>query len=113
MKSILFFLSGFDTSIKEILEELKSVYYHDLEDLVFEMGLAFGEILNILNIKNFSSERTGFSLPTGTYEIFDFNKTLEFLLPDIVKVSITIDDNRLGSISTIDQTLIFTGKSFF
>ena len=98
VKTIQSSLSDFDTSKKELLEEVKSAYYHDLEDLVFRMGLTFGEILNILNIKNFSSERTGYSLPTGIYEIININKTLEFLLPDIVKVSITIDDIRLGSI---------------
>ena len=46
------------------------------------------------------------------YEITDLNKTLEFILPDNVKVSITLDDIRIKSNLNDDQTLIFTKKSF-
>ena len=41
------------------------------------------------------------------------NKTLQYFLPDIVKVSITIDDIRLKSNLKISQTLIFTKNLFF
>ena len=47
------------------------------------------------------------------YEIAELNKTLENILSDNVKVSITIDDIRLESNLKINQTLIFTNKSFF
>ena len=53
--------------------------------------------MDILDIKYFQSERTGDTLEPGIYEINDINKTLESLLPDIVKVSNTIDYFRLGS----------------
>ena len=43
----------------------------------------------------------------------DVNKTLEYLLLDFVKISITIDDIRLRSKLNINQTLMFTKKSFF
>ena len=43
-------LSDFDTSKKEILGELKSNNYHDLEDLVYRMGLTCAEIMVILDI---------------------------------------------------------------
>ena len=65
---------------------------------------------NILPLK---TERTGCELPPGRYEISDINRTLEYLLTDFVKVSITIDDIRLKSNINFNQTLIFTKKSFF
>ena len=43
----------------------------------------------------------------------DLNNTLNYILHDNVKVSVTIDDDRLKSILKINQTLIFTEKSFF
>ena len=41
------------------------------------------------------------------------NNTFKRISPDNVKVSVTIDDIRLKSDFKINQTLIFTGKSFF
>ena len=58
------------------------------------MQLTYNEIMDVLDIKNFPSERTGYTLPPGIYEVSDINTTLKYLLPDIVKVSITIDDSR-------------------
>ena len=43
----------------------------------------------------------------------DLNNTLKCNLPKIVKVSVTIDDVRLKSCLKVNQTLIFTEKSFF
>ena len=43
----------------------------------------------------------------------DLNITLKYILPYNVKVSVTIDDIRLKSNSKVNQTLIFTEKSFF
>ena len=77
------------------------------------MGLTYDEIMDILNINYFPSERTSYTLPPGIYEISNINKTLAYLLPDIVKVSITIDDIRLRSNLNNIQTLIFTEKTFF
>ena len=45
--------------------------------------------------------------------MIDLNNTLKYILPNNVKVSVTIDDIRLKSILKINQTLIFTNKSFF
>ena len=45
--------------------------------------------------------------------MIDFNNTLKYILPDNVKVNITIDDIRLKSNLKINQTLIFTEKSYF
>ena len=49
----------------------------------------------------------------GIYEVVDLNNTLKYILPKNVNVNITIDDIRLKSNLKINQTLIFTEKSFF
>ena len=41
------------------------------------------------------------------------NKILKKILPDNVKISVTIDEKILKSILKNNQTLIFTDKSFF
>ena len=75
----------FNTSIKEILEDLESTICHDVEDLVYRMGLKDDEFMDVFDIKHNPSEITGYTLPVGIYEITDINKTLEYLLPDFVK----------------------------
>ena len=106
-------LSDFDTQKNEILEELRNVKYNDLEDLVYRMQLTYDEIMDILDLKYIPTKRTGYSLNPGIYEVVDLNNTLKYILPDKVKVSVTIDDNRLKSNLKTNQTLIFTKKSFF
>ena len=106
-------LSDFDNQKYEILEELKKVGYNDLKDLVYRMRLSYDEIIDILDLKYIPTKRTGYSLNPGIYEIVDLNNTLKYILPDNVKVSVTIDDIRLKSNLKINQTLIFTKRSFF
>ena len=106
-------LSDFDNQKYEIIEELKNIKYNDLEDLVYRMRLSYDEIMDILDLKYIPTKRTGYSLNPGIYEMNDLNKTLKYILPDNVKVNITIDDIRLKSNLKINQTLIFTEKSFF
>ena len=77
------------------------------------MQLTYDEIIDVLDLKYISTKRIGFSLDPGFYEIVDLNKTLKLILPDNVKINVTIDDIRLKSILKINQTLIFTNKSFF
>ena len=69
--------------------------------------------MDILDIKYLQSERTSYTLPVGIYELSDINKTLEYLLPDIVKEIITIDGIRLGSGLNTNHTLIFSRKSIY
>ena len=72
--------------------------------------------MDVLDLKKFPSERTGYILPPGLYELVDNNKTPKCLLPNIKKgifIDITIDDIRLRSNFKNNQTLIFTIKSFF
>ena len=75
------------------------------------MELTYDEIMVLLDIKKIPSERTGYTLPPGIYEISDINRTVEYLLPDIVRVNTTIHDVRLGSTLKNRQILIFTAKS--
>ena len=106
-------LSDFDIQKYEINEDLKKIGYNDLKDLVYRMRLSYDEIMNILDLKYIPTKRTGYSLNPGIYEIFDLNNTLKHILPNNVKVNITIDDIRLKSNLKTNQTLIFTEKSFF
>ena len=106
-------LSDFDNQKYEILQELKNAKYNNLEDLVYRMRLSYNEIMNILDLNYIPTKRTGYSLNPGIYEIVDLNNTLKHILPDNVKVNITIDDIRLKSNLKNNQTLLFTEKSFF
>ena len=106
-------LSDFDNQKYEILEELKKDKYNDLEDLVYRMRLSYDEIMEILDLKYVATKRTGYTLNPGIYEIVDLNNTLKYILPDNVKLTVSIDDIRLKSNLKTNQTLIFTEKSFF
>ena len=77
------------------------------------MQLTYDEIIDVLDLKNTSTKRIGYSLNRGIHEVIDLNNTPKHILPDNVKVSITIDDIRLKSNLRINQTLLFTEKSFF
>ena len=76
------------------------------------MQLTYNEVINIWGIKYISTNRTVYSLNPGIYEVIDIYNTLKFILPDNVKVSVTIDDIRLKSNLKINQPLIFIEKSF-
>ena len=106
-------LSEFDSQKNEILGELKIEIYNDLRDLVYRMQLTYDEIIDVLDLKYIPTKRTGYSLNPGFFEVVDLNNTLKHISPNNVKVSITIDDIRLISNLKINQTLIFTNKSFF
>ena len=106
-------LSDFDNQNYEILGELKNVKNNDLEDLVYRMRLSYDEIMDILDLKYIPTKRTGYSSDSGIYEVDDLNNTLKYILPDNVKISVTIDDITLKSNLKTNQTLIFTHKSIF
>ena len=69
--------------------------------------------MDILDLNYFSTKRVGYSLNPGIYEVLDLNNTLKYILPDTIKVNITIDDIRLKSNLKIIEILLFTKKSFF
>ena len=96
----------------EILEELKNVKYNDLEDLVYRFKLTYDEIMYILDFKYIPTKRTGYSIEPNIYNVVDLNKTLKNILPDNVKINISIDERKYKTDLEINQTLIFTNKSF-
>ena len=69
-------LSEFDSSEKEVLEELKIAKYNDLEDMVHWMPLTYEAIIFILDIKYFPSKRTSYTLLVRINKIGDINKVL-------------------------------------
>ena len=97
----------------ELLEDLKNAKFNDLEDMVYRFQLTYDEIMDVLDLKYIPTRRTGYSLNPGIYEVIDLINTLKHFLPDNIKVNITIDEIRLKSNLKINQTLIFTEKSFF
>ena len=68
--------------------------------------------MDILDLKYKPTKRTGYSLNPGIFEGVDLNNTLKHILPNIVKVNITIDDVRLKPNLKTNQTIIFTETSF-
>ena len=97
----------------EILGELKNVKYNDLEDLVYRFKLTYDEIMDILDLKYIPTKRTGYSIEPNIYNMVDLNNTLKNILPDNVKIDVTIDERKYKTDLKINQTLIFTNKSFF
>ena len=87
-------LSDFDTQIKDIFEDLRKVKYKDLEDLIYRIQLTYDEIIDLLDLKYIPTKRIGYSLNPGIYEVLDLNNTLNYTLPDNVKINVTIDDVR-------------------
>ena len=92
---------------------MKNVEHNDLKDLIYRMQLTYDEIIDVLDLKYISTKRIGYSLNPGIYEVTDLNNTLKHILPDNVKITVTIDDIRLKSNLRINKTLLFTKKSFF
>ena len=90
-------LSDFDNQKNEIIEELKNAKNNYLEDLVYRMRLSYDEIMDILDLNYIPTKRTRYSLNPGIYEVDDLKNTLKHILPDNVKVNITIDDIGLKS----------------
>ena len=77
------------------------------------MQLTYSENGYKLDVKYIATSTAEFTLLPGTYENSDLNLMLKSLLPDDVKLKITIDDIRLRPNLTINKTKKFTEKSFF
>ena len=86
-------LSSLGTFKEEILEELK-----ELKDLVYRLQLTYGEIIDILDLKYIPTKRIGYSLKPNIYQISDKNNTVKNILPDNVKISVTIDEKNMNPI---------------
>ena len=106
-------LSDFGSQKHEIIGELKNAKYNDLEDLVYRMLLTYDEIINILDWKYIPTKRMGYSIEPNIYNVVDLNKTLKNILPNNIKINVSIDGKIYKTDLKINQTLIFTNKSFF
>ena len=87
-------LSDFDNQKHEIIEELKNAKYNNLEDLVYRMQLTYDEIINILDLKYISTKRMGYSIEPNIYNVVDLNKTLKNILPNNIKINVSIDERK-------------------
>ena len=85
-------LSEILTFKEEIFEELKKAKYKDIEDLVYRFQLNFDEIIDILDLKFIPTKRISYSLKPNIYQLSDKNNILKNILPDNVKISVTIDE---------------------
>ena len=81
--------------------------------MVHRYHLTYDEIIDILDLKYIPTTTLGYTLTPGTYEVSDFKMMLKSLLPEEVKVNLTLDDVRLKSKLTVNQTIKFTRMSFF
>ena len=81
--------------------------------MVSRMELTNHEVAEILDIKSIDAKSTGYTFPVGVYEVSKINLMLESLLPDDVKVNITIDDIGLRSNLTTNKNIRFTKRYFF
>ena len=77
------------------------------------MQLIYDEIIDILDLKYIPTKRIGFSLNPNIYNVVDINNTLKSILPDNVKISVTIDEKKYKTNFKNNLTIIFTDKSFF
>ena len=81
--------------------------------MVFRMELTYSEIEKRLDVKFNATSTLGYTLPVGIYEIDDIISMFMNLLPNKVKVNITIDDIRLKSNLNTNKTIGFIKKTFF
>ena len=97
----------------ETLEDLKNAKFTDLEDMVYRFQLTYDEIIDILDLKYIHTKKMGYSIEPNIYKVVDLNKTSKNILPDNVKRNFSIDERKYKTDLEINQTLIFTKKSFF
>ena len=81
--------------------------------MVYRFQLTYNEIFDILDLKHIRTKRIGYTLKPNLYQISDINSTLKIILPHKMEISATIDKTKFKSNSKINQTVIFTNKSFF
>ena len=65
--------------------------------MFYRVELTYDEIIDTLEANYIAASSTGHTLPTGIDEIIDIVLMLKSLVPDEVKINITIGDIRLKS----------------
>ena len=73
------------------------------------MQLTYDEIKDALELKYFPTKRTRYSSKPNICQ----KRVIKKILPDKVKMNVTIDEQVLKSNLKINQTSIFTDESFF
>ena len=58
------------------------------------MQLTYDEIIDFLELKFIPTKKTSCSLKPYIYQIGNINKTLKYILPDNVKISVFIDEKN-------------------
>ena len=106
-------LCDLDAGKDYIIKELKSVENDDLEVLVFRTQLTYSEVENILDMKYVDTSATGYILEPGINETGHNILMVKSFFPQIVKVNITNDDNRLKPNLSIKEIKKFTKKIIF
>ena len=81
--------------------------------MVYRMQLTHNEIVDMLDVKLIAESTLGYTIPPRINEIHDNTLIIKSLLPNKVKITITIADIRLKSHLTTDKTIRFTENSFF
>ena len=61
------------------------------------MEITFNQFIDIVDKKCTATSSTAYTLPKSVYEVSDFKLMIMSLMPNEVKVKITIDDIRLRS----------------
>ena len=77
------------------------------------MQLTYVEIIDILDSKYVPTKKVGYCFKPNIYQMSDVNSTLKNILPNKVEIMGAIDEKTYKSPLKINQTLIFTIKSFF
>ena len=85
-------LSDCDTRKKVIIKEFKITEYNDLEDKVFRMRLTYTEFKKIIDLNYFPTSLIGYAFSPGIYEFGNIDLMIRSLLPNELKVNVTIDD---------------------
>ena len=80
---------------------------------MYRKQLTFKEIIDILDLEYIPTKRRGRCLKPNIYQTSDINGPLKNILLDNVKLSVSIDEKIYKYHLKINQTLIFTNKSFF
>ena len=96
-----------------MIKEIENIESNDLKDIVFGMELIYSEIEYILDVRCNATTSIGYTLPFGLYEHSDNILMLKSLLPDEVRVDITIHDIRSTSNIKKKQNKKVFQKMFF
>ena len=65
--------------------------------MVHRMQLTYDEIINILDFKYIPTKRIGYSIKPNIYNVVDLNDNLKTILPENVKISVTIEEKKYKS----------------